>query len=168
METQQTGRRPLIGRRERAWSAEARGRLWLSARWLAMTLAALLLTLLLLVAVTRPSLDHLAQLALTMGLTGLASLAAGELALWALQFAPIGGVRLKLAIPPLLTALVIAFNVAILSRQMFITVTDSQLLLVFLLFGVTLALAMAYSIAHEMSRSISRIEEGARRIASGD
>ena len=51
---------------------------------------------------------------------------------------------------------------------MFITVTDGQLLLVFLLFGVSLALAMAYSIAHEMSQSISRIEEGARRIAGGD
>jgi signal transduction histidine kinase len=133
-----------------------------------MTLAALLLTLLLLMAVTQPSSDHLAQLALTMGLTGLGSLVAGEVALWALSFAPVGGVQLKFAIPPLLTALVIAFNVAILSRQMFITVTDSQLLLVFLLFGVSLALALAYSIAREMSRSIARIEEGARRIAGGD
>jgi signal transduction histidine kinase len=176
METQQTRSESLMSSNERAstnegrrvWSAETRRRLWLSARWLGMTLVALLLTLLLIVVVTSPSLDHLAQLALTMGLTGLGSLAAGELALWALQFAPVGGVRLKLAIPPLLTALVIAFNVIILSRQMFITVTDGELLLAFLLFGVSLALAMAYSIAHEMSRSIARIEEGARRIASGD
>jgi signal transduction histidine kinase len=176
METQQTGSRPLAGGRVRAssdvgrrtWSAETWRRLRISARWLVMTLVALLLTLLLLMAVTQPSPDHLAQLALTMGLTGLGSLAAGELALWALQFAPVGGVRLKLAIPPLLTALVIAFNVAILARQMFITVTDGQLLLAFLFFGASLALAMAYSIAHEMSQSISRIEEGARRIASGD
>jgi signal transduction histidine kinase len=166
METQQTKSGSLAVRR--VWSAETRRRLRLSVRWLVMTLVALLLTLVLLVVVTHPSPDHLTQLALTMGLTGLASLAVGELALWALQFAPIGGVQLKLAIPPLLTALVIAFNVVILSRQMFITVTDSQLLLVFLLFGASLALAMAYSIAHEMSRSIARIEEGARRIASGD
>jgi signal transduction histidine kinase len=166
METQQSQTRPLFTRR--AWSAETRQRVRLSVRWLLMTLVALALTLGLLVIVTRPSPDHLAQLALTMGLTGLASLAIGELALWALPFAPIGGVQLKLAIPPLLTAAVIAFNVAILSRQMFITVTDGQLLLAFLLFGVSLALAMAYSIAHEMSRSIARIEEGARRIAGGD
>jgi signal transduction histidine kinase len=166
METQQSQTHPLAP--QRAWSAETRRRLRLSVRWLLMTLIALALTLLLLVAFTQPSPDHLAQLALTMGLTGLASLAIGELALWALPFVPIGGVRLKLAIPPLLTAAVIAFNVAILSRQMFITVTDGQLLLAFLLFGVSLALAMAYSIAHEMSRSIARIEEGARRIADGD
>jgi signal transduction histidine kinase len=166
METQQSQTKPLDG--QRAWSAETRRRLRLSVRWLALTLIALLLTLLLLVGVTRPSPDHLTQLALTMGLTGLASLAVGELALWALPLAPVGGVRLKLAIPPLLTAAVIAFNVAILSRQMFITVTDGQLLLAFLLFGVSLALGIAYSIAHEMSRSIARIEEGARRIAGGD
>lgn len=166
MDTQQSRARPLAGRR--AWSAETRRRLQLSLRWLVTTLVALLLTLILLMFVLQPGLDHLAQLALTMGLTGLASLAVGEVALWALPYAPIGGVRLKFAIPPLLTAAVIAFNVAILSRLMFITVTDGQLLLVFLLFGVSLALAMAYSIAHEMSQSISRIEEGARRIAGGD
>jgi two-component system, OmpR family, sensor histidine kinase SaeS len=176
METQQTGGRPLTGGSERAstpierraWSAGTRRRLRLSARWLVMTLVALLLTLLFLVVVIQPSPDHLAQLALTMGLTGLGSLVAGEMALWALQFAPVGGVRLKLVIPPLLTAAVIAFNVTILARQMFITVTDGQLLLAFLLFGASLALAMAYSIAHEMSWSIARIEEGARRIAGGD
>jgi two-component system, OmpR family, sensor histidine kinase SaeS len=166
METQQTSSKSRASRR--AWSAEIHHRLRLSVRWLLMTLVALALTLLLLVVITQPSPDHLAQLALTMGLTGLASLAIGELALWALPFAPLGGVRLKLAIPPLLTALVIAFNVAILSRQMFITVTDGQLLFAFLLFGVSLALAMAYSIAHEMSHSIARIENGARRIAGGD
>jgi len=166
METQQSQTRRLFARR--AWSAETRQRVRLSVRWLLITLVALALTLGLLVILTRPSPDHLAQLALTMGLTGLASLAIGELALWALPFAPFGGVQLKLAIPPLLTAAVIAFNVAILSRQMFITVTDGQLLLAFLLFGVSLALAIAYSIAHEMSRSIARIEEGARRIAGGD
>jgi signal transduction histidine kinase len=166
METQQSQTRPLFTRR--SWSAETRQRVRLSVRWLLMTMVALALTLGLLVIITRPSPGHLAQLALTMGLTGLASLAIGELALWALPFAPFGGVQLKLAIPPLLTAAVIAFNVAILSRQMFITVTDGQLLLAFLLFGVSLALAMAYSIAQEMSRSIARIEEGARRIAGGD
>src|SRR5262249_5137996 len=141
METHHTGRRSLA--RRLVWSAETRRRLRISGRWLVITLAALALTLLLLAAVTQPTPDHLAQLALTMGLTGLCSLAAGGLALWALQFAPIDGVRLKLPIPPLLTALVIAFNVAILSRQMFITVTDGRLLLAFLLFGVSLALALA-------------------------
>jgi signal transduction histidine kinase len=166
METHQTGSRPLVTRR--AWSAGTRQRLRISVRWLVVTVITLVLTLALLAAVMRPTPDHLRQLALTMGLTGLASLAVGELALWALPYAPIGGVRLKLAIPPLLTAAVIAFNVAILSRQMFITVTDGQLLLAFLLFGAILALALAYSIAHEMSCSIARIEEGARRIASGD
>src|SRR5256885_13483036 len=133
METQQSQTSPLTA--QRTWSAETRRRLRVSVRWLLLTFAALLLTLLLLVTVTKPSPDHLAQLALMMGLTGLASLVVGELALWALPFAPIGGVRLKLAIPPLLTALVIAFNVVILSRPMFITVTDGQLLLTCLLFG---------------------------------
>jgi signal transduction histidine kinase len=166
METQQSQTRQFVA--WRTWSAETRQRVRLSVRWLLLTLVALALTLGLLVLITGPSPDHLAQLALTMGLTGLASLTIGELALWALPFAPFGGVRLKFAIPPLLTAAVIAFNVAILSRQMFITVTDGQLLLAFLLFGVSLALAMAYSIAQEMSRSIARIEEGARRIAGGD
>jgi signal transduction histidine kinase len=58
--------------------------------------------------------------------------------------------------------------VVLISRLMFLSVEDSELVLAFLAFGTAIALAIAWSIAGEVSATVAHIEAGARRIAAGD
>jgi signal transduction histidine kinase len=137
-------------------------------RWLGITAAAFGITLLGLIAILRPSAAHIAVLVLCLGVSSIVSIGLGAASLWLVDAAHIGGIRLKLAIPPLLTAFVIAFNVLLIARMMFISTEDSQLLLAFLIFGILVALLLASVIGTEMSRLILGLETGARRIADGD
>ncbi len=75
---------------------------------------------------------------------------------------------LKLALPPVLTAMVIAVTILLLSHDMFISDADSTLLLVFLIFAGALALALAGMLAAGIGREITSLEIGARRIAAGE
>ncbi len=151
--------RPLgsIGRRVR-----------IGARWLALTALAVALTALGLIAFLRPSASDAMQIALMLALSGAISVALGQAALWLADAARVGGVWLRLLLPPAITIIVIAFNVLLVSWMMFIASEDARILLGFLLFGVALALMLSSSIASEMTRAITRIETGARRIAAGD
>ncbi|HEX8727181.1 MAG TPA: HAMP domain-containing sensor histidine kinase [Ktedonobacterales bacterium] len=142
--------------------------LWLSLRWAALELLLLLLTTAILIVKMKPSASDATHLALYLALSGAVALGLGQLGLWLADVTRIGGFRLKLAIPSLLTALIIAFSVLSISRLMFISAEDSELVLAFLAFGVPIALAMAWSIAGEIGRSVARIEAGARRISEGD
>lgn len=138
-----------------------------ATRWLSLTvLAVVLATAATILALNPP--EHVAQLALSLAVAGMAALALGEIALRAASTTRIGSVRAKLAIPPLLTALVIALTVIALAHAMFISPEDSVLLLVFLGFAVLVALVLAGTLAAEIARSIARIETGARRMAEGD
>lgn len=143
-------------------------RIPMAARWLSVTLLAVALALAAAAAVLRPPVMHMAELALDLALAGTAALVFGELALRAAGTTRIGTVRARLAIPPLLTALVIAITVIALAQAMFISAEDSVLLLVFLGFAVLVALVLAGSLAGEIARTIGRVETGARRIAEGD
>lgn len=143
-------------------------RIPMAARWLCVTLLAVALALAAAAAVLRPPVTHFAELALDLALAGAAALVFGELALRAASTSRIGTVRARLAIPPLLTALVIALTVIALAQAMFISAEDSILLLVFLGFAVLVALVLAGSLAGEIARSIGRVETGARRIAEGE
>lgn len=140
----------------------------LSLSWAALVLLVLLLTITTLVVKMRPTESDATHLAMYLALSGGIALALGQAGLWLADAARIGGFRLKLAIPSLLTALIIGFSVIIISRLMFISVDDSELVLAFLAFGTAIALAMAWSIAGEVNRAVARIEAGARRIAAGD
>jgi two-component system, OmpR family, sensor histidine kinase SaeS len=146
------------------------GALWArrALLWAAVTAAALGATLAVLLVTLHPSAGHAAQMVLALAIGGGVSIGLGVAALWLARFAGAGGVRTRLAFPPLLTALVIAFNVALIARMMFITPEDSQLLFAFLAFGVCVALLLAASLAAHMTRAIVAIETGARRIAAGD
>ncbi|HLZ20626.1 MAG TPA: HAMP domain-containing sensor histidine kinase [Ktedonobacterales bacterium] len=161
------GEQPLAGRR--AVSAFGpRWRLRLGVRWLGITIGAIALALLASLFGLHPPAEHMKQLALYLAATGAVSILLGEAALWIADVTHFGSVRFKLAIPPLLTALVIALNVVLLASQMFISVEDGRLLLVFLFFGILIAIALSASIAGEMARAIAHIETGARRVAQGD
>jgi signal transduction histidine kinase len=140
----------------------------IATRWLGLTALAVALATAVTVLILHPPAAHVAQLALALSVAGAAALALGEVALWAATATRVGSVRVKLAIAPLLTALVIALTVIALARAMFISPQDSVLLLVFLGFAVLVALVLAGALADEVARSIGRIEIGARRIAEGD
>ena len=156
------------GADDAAGTCDARWRLRFSLRWLGVTAAAIVFTLFVCLVGLHPPAEHMKQLALYLVGTGAVSILLGEAALWIADVRHVGSVRFKLAIPPLLTALVIALNVVLLASQMFISVEDGRLLLVFLLFGILIAVALAASLAGEMARAIARIELGARRVAQGD
>jgi signal transduction histidine kinase len=139
-----------------------------AARWLGLTVLAVALAGLATALILRPPAAHVAQIVLDLALAGIAAQALGEVALRAAGTTRISSVRARLAIPPLLTALVIALTVLALAHAMFISPDDSLLLLIFLIFAVVVALVVAGSLAAEIARSIARLETGAQRIAAGD
>lgn len=151
-----------------AASAGRSWRQWLGLRWAALLVVIFAVTLVGSIILLRPPATHARQLALYWIGAGVVSLALGELALWLANRAHLDSLHVKLAIPPLLTALVIAFNVVFLASQMFISAEDGRLLLAFLVFGILVALTLSTSIAAEIARTVGRIETGARRIAEGD
>jgi signal transduction histidine kinase len=150
------------------WTRGLRWRVRMGLRWAIVTLVAFLLTAAAVIAVLHPSGPHAAAILLWLAVSGVVSLALGEVSLCLADALRIGGVRLKLVLPSLLTALVIAVNVVLVAGQMFISTTDEQLVLAFLVFGIAVALVVAASNAGEMTAAIARIEAGARRISAGD
>jgi signal transduction histidine kinase len=137
-------------------------------RWAGASALAFALTLAVLLAILHPSKADAVRLFIYLGLGGLVSILLGEAALWLTDTANVGSIWLKIAIPPLLTAIVIALNVLLISRLMFISNEDGQLLLAFLVFGIAVAILLSSSIAARMIGTIQRIGTGAMRIAEGD
>lgn len=152
----------------RRWAAPRGWWVRMSLSWAALVVFVLLVTIAVLVVKMKPNASDTTHLALYLALSGAIALAAGQLGLWVADATRKGGFRLKLAIPSILTALIIGFNVIMISRLMFLSVEDSELVLVFLAFGTAIALAIAWSVAGEVSRAVASIEAGARRIADGD
>lgn len=146
----------------------SRWRLRLGIRWIGGVVVALVCATLLLNALLRPAPGHLAEMVLYLAISGAVSLVLGETTLRLAEITHLGSVRLKLAIPALLTALVIALNILLVAHQMFISVVDSQMAIAFLAFGVAVALVISTTIAAGITASVSRIEGSARRIAAGD
>jgi signal transduction histidine kinase len=150
------------------WSLRGGWWLRLSLIWVALVALTLLLTITILVIKMKPTTSDAIHLTMYLALSGGIALGAGQLGLWLADVTHIGGFRVKLAIPSLLTALIIGVSVIMISRLMFLSVEDSELVLAFLAFGTAIALAIAWSIAGEVSHAMARIEAGARRIADGD
>ncbi len=137
-------------------------------RWAGAIALAFVITLVVLMAILHPSRPDAVRLIIYLGLGGLVSILLGEAALWLSDTTNFGSMWLKIAIPPLLTAVVIALNVSLIARLMFISSEDGQLLLAFLVFGIAVAILLSSSIAARMIGSIRRIGAGAMRIAEGD
>ncbi len=143
-------------------------RMRIRLRWFVIAVLAGAATLAVLGAILQPSPSGFRELALVLLISSLVSLAFGEGALWLVDAGQFGSIRMKMAIPPLLTALIIAFNVTLISRMMFISSEDGQLQLAFLAFGAALALLLAASIGGRVAKAVRRIEAGALRIAQGE
>jgi signal transduction histidine kinase len=127
------------------------------------------ITLAALIAILHPSQQNVILLFISLGVGGVVSLVLGEAALWLTDTTNvISAIWFKIAIPPLLTAVVITINVLLIARLMFISNEDSLLLLAFLIFGIAVAILISTSIAARMTGAIKRIGTGAMRIAAGD
>jgi signal transduction histidine kinase len=137
-------------------------------RWAWAIALAFGITLAVFLTILHPSRQDGVSLILYLGLGGLGSIGLGIAALWIVDKLSIGGIRLKVAVPPFLTALIIAFNVLLIAKLMFISTEDGQLLLAFLVFGMTTAALLSSSIAARMTRSIRSLVAGAMRLAEGD
>ncbi len=137
-------------------------------RWAGAITLAFGVTLAVLIAILHPSHADAVRLIVYLALGSLVSILLGEAALWLSDTPNFGSIWLKLAIPPLLTAVVIALNVLLIAKLMFISNEDGQLLLAFLVFGIVVAILLSYSIAARMTMTIHRIGTGAMRIAAGD
>jgi signal transduction histidine kinase len=159
---------PLNIAAQREAARETRRRLGIGLRWLLLTALMVAVAVLGFIVQMRPSAADTQHVVFYLCLSGLFALVLGQTALWWMDATHVGGMWLKLAIPPLLTALVISFSVVLIERLMFISAHDGQLLLIFLAFGAAVALVLATSIAGEMTRTIRRIRASASRIATGD
>ncbi len=126
------------------------------------------ITLAMLVAILHPDSRSIAELATYLVVGVVVSIVVGGGALWLMDTAHIAGIRLKLVIPPILTAAIIAFNVTLIARMMFISAEDGQLQLAFLAFGTVMALLLASSIGARLARAIREVEDGAKHLAGGE
>jgi signal transduction histidine kinase len=157
------GSSPGAGRRSepRRWLAAA-------TRWIAAWAVAFLVTLCAVVLTLHAPVSHLTALGWYLLIGGAASFGVGALALWLADVGRLGGVRLKFALPALLTALVISFNVLLVARLMFLSEADGLLVLDMLIFSTVVAVALSSTIAGSIASAIRRIEAGARRMAAGE
>src|SRR5579864_2296733 len=88
----------------RVGRARWRGWLLAMARWLAVWVLAVVVTLAAVVVTLRPPAAHLLSLVQYLLIGGAASFGIGAAALWVTDVGRIGGMRVKFAVPPLLTA----------------------------------------------------------------
>jgi signal transduction histidine kinase len=137
--------------------------------WLALAALGAALTTLALALLLRPSTANTTQIALYLGLSGAGSVALGRLALGLASRARIG-LWFRLALPAILSAVVIAFNTLVAEWLMLVMGEGEQVTLggLFLVYGIALALMLALAIARELTHAITQIETGARRIAEGE
>ena len=112
--------------------------------------------------------DDLKPLGLYLLASSGASVLVGLGALLLLRLRPGMSLGLKMALPPLVAAVVISVNVYVTAQLMFISPEDVGLLLLLLLFGVILSLGLSSAVARPRVAIIQRLEQGARRIARGD
>lgn len=154
---------------DRPWNmARVRRQLRFSLTFLAFLTASIVVTLALVVVELHPTVSHVVELLLYLAYIGGGSFIASQIALWLAGILRFSGIRVKLALLPVLTAGVIALDVLLLARLMFITVEDGRLLLLFLVFATLVALGISFALGSSLSARIAHIEHGARRIASGE
>jgi signal transduction histidine kinase len=154
----------LVGKWRPRWQA------WVAAllRWVAVWALACAVTVGLVIVTLHPPAAHVAELLRYLLVGGAASVLLAGAALWITDVGRIGGVAVKFAVPTLLTALIISFNVLLVAHGMFLSQADGLLVLDMLVFSVIIALTLAAAIARPVALAIRRVEAGARRMASGE
>jgi signal transduction histidine kinase len=138
------------------------------ARWLLVLVLALAAVVSGAMLLLHASSDDLESLVPYLLATSGASMLLGLGVLLLLRRWPGMSLRLKVALPPLVAAVVISVNVYVSARLMFIADEDVGWLLVLLLFGFILSLGVAWAVAGPHVAIIRTLEHGARGIAKGD
>jgi two-component system, OmpR family, sensor histidine kinase SaeS len=163
-----TSQSPLVTASARGGDGRWSGLLGAVARWLVAWVVAFGLTIGLVAATLHPPTSHLEGLALYLLVGGALSLltAVGlHAATWTGRFS---GVRLRFAVPVVLTAVVISVNVLIVAHQMFLAEPDTVLVLAILVFGTVLAVTVSTSLAGATASALLQLEASARKIAAGE
>lgn len=153
------------------WRAVIGGFVWwlpVGARWVALIVFMLLSCLLWIIAAIHPSQDDVASIAQYLAMSGLASVVIGAAAMGLMRATRAGALWMKLVIPSVLAALIVGLNVSIVSKMMFISMADTDLMFVFLVNGIVVALVVSFSVANMMSQGLSKLEAGVQRIADGN
>src|SRR5262249_30854344 len=123
----ETTRRHAAPARDRArgarapnWPTGACRQLRLTARGLGVLLLALVLTVGAVFLSLHPPAGHLGQLVVYLAISGFVALVVAALARWLATLPHWSSVRLQLAVPPALTALLIAVTTLLLAHGMFL------------------------------------------------
>jgi signal transduction histidine kinase len=148
--------------------AESRSeRSWLT-RFVIGVLAALVVSVVLIMALMRPPLRDLAQLTLSSGITALASILIGVLAYRLGFWRRIGSLSMTLTLGYVLAAGLTLLNVWINARLMFASLHDLALAGVLLVFASGISVSFGYLVSSSLTRLVRQMVDGARRLSRGD
>jgi signal transduction histidine kinase len=148
--------------------ANSRGdRTWLT-RFVIGVLAALAVSVVLIMALMRPPMKDLAQLTLISGITAVGSILIGLLAYRLGFWRRIGSLSMTLTLGYVLAAGLTLLNVWISARLMFASPHDLALAGVLLVFASGISVSFGYLVSSSLTRLVRQMVEGARRLSKGD
>jgi methyl-accepting chemotaxis protein len=142
-------------------------RTWL-IRFVVGVLAALAISVALIMALMRPPMKDLAQLTLSSGITALASILIGLLAHRLGFWRRIGSLSMTLTLGYVLAAGLTLLNVWINARLMFASLHDLALAGILLVFASGISVSFGYLVSSSLTRLVAQMAEGARRLSQGD
>lgn len=148
------------------WSGGSR---WLNlAALTAFTALVLALAVPVLILRLHPSVSQAVHLLLNLLLSGMFSVLLAGFVRWFIGRASLERMQAQVTTAIVLGVLVIAANAVMLPGLMFSARRDMDLLLVVVAFGIAVALAVSLPLGARIARPVVRVEQGARRIASGE
>ena len=80
----------------------------------------------------------------------------------------LGSLRTEIVVLAVASTAIVVAAAAVTAQLMFIEVHDLQLLFVVLAFGLSLGITLAVTVARPLAEDLRRMEQAARRVASGD
>jgi signal transduction histidine kinase len=110
----------------------------------------------------------LAQVALCLVVSGLLSLALLAAAQWLLARGPARSLGARVGAPIALAALLVAANVLLLGRLLFVAPRDLWLLAAFCALALALALPLAWVLGGRLARALTGLQQGMESLARGE
>jgi signal transduction histidine kinase len=160
-----TSSQPVAAKRAGRSLGEPARRLW---TYLAGILAALTLTVALVIAVMRPPLNDLMSLALLFGITGGGSAVIGFISHqlgWWRRFRSVGQ---TLTLGYIVAAGLTLLNVLLTARMMFINAHDLTLAGLLLVFAGGISVSFGYFLSTSISQALAEVARAAERLSEGE
>jgi signal transduction histidine kinase len=136
--------------------------------YLSGILAALALTVILIVVVMQPPLSDLVYLSVLLGLTGLSSGLVGYVSYRLGWWRRLNSLKTTLTLGYVLAALLTLFNVWLTARLMFINDHDLVLASLLLLFAGGISVSFGYFLSSSITHALDKLARGAERLSEGD